>query len=480
MFAPAVLAPYLPPGQHASVLPLPPYAAPGIGASPITSVVAVVPRTGPYVPAACGIGAAGNVAVAESTVAVEEAVAVATFTADAPDMAPWETVSPEIVMQEPSPNPSVVSPLVAASAAPHETEQTAAAVASPGTLPWIDAFLRSTPSMPMRAVEAQVEAAVDTADVADVVMCAEAEETAWVEASTSSEPVDAVVAANATDAMDATDEAAEDAGAFEVGAALGAPLAEANLTEVLGSATVDLEPDADDLVSPAWMSQASEQPASHQPVAAQPSVDAVEGTVSEIVAEVPESLDIPEAVDIPGPVDVPVSVDAAEATTELWPLADAAAAFRDLSVCLDQRPAPGQELAPAASVSAESALAPWADDDFMDVMPLSVSAVAPEGGEMKVLSGIAASTAIATGAGTGVKGQGEHVAVADLALFAHEPNDVYGGATVPDSANVAVVLEQLARRMRAGELSVPSYDARLGEQAALVAALAAVLGVRSF
>jgi hypothetical protein len=167
----------------------------------------------------------------------------------------------------------------------------------------------------------------------------------------------------------------------------------------------------------------------------------------------------------------------ADATTELWPLADAAAAFRDLSVRLDQRSALGQDVAPAAS--SEPALAPWADDDFMDVMPVSVSSIAPEGGETNVLSGIAVSTAIATEAGIGAEGHAEHVAVTDPEVLAHEPIDVYGGATVPVSANVAFVLERLAHRMRAGELSVPSYDARLGEQAALVAALAAVLGVRS-
>jgi hypothetical protein len=172
-----------------------------------------------------------------------------------------------------------------------------------------------------------------------------------------------------------------------------------------------------------------------------------------------------------------VAVDMADATTELWPLADAAAAFRDLSVRLDQRSALGQDVAPAAS--AEPALAPWADDDFMDVMPVPVSSVAPEGGETNVHSGSAVSTAIATEAGIGAEGHANHVAVTDPALLAHEPIDVYGGATVPVSANVAVVLEGLAHRMRAGELSVPSYDARLGEQAALVAALAAVLGVRS-
>jgi hypothetical protein len=424
MFAPAVLAPYLPPGQHAPGLPMPPYAAPGMTAGPVNLLLAGAPRTGPYVPAACRSGAAGNVAVEATTVAAAEVHAMATFTADAPDMAPWDTVSPDTMMQEPLPQPGVVSPLAAVSAAPRELEQAAAPAASPGTLPWIDAFLRSTPAMPMRAVEAQVETAVETDDVAT-----------------------------------------EHAEAFEVGAALEAPASEEIPAEVFGSVTVDLESDADDLASPAWIPQASEQPASEQPVAALTSVDEVEGTDSKVVAEAPESIDIPEAIDM------------ADATTELWPLADAAAAFRDLSVRLDQRSALGQDVAPAAS--SEPALAPWADDDFMDVMPVSVSSIAPEGGETNVLSGIAVSTAIATEAGIGAEGHAEHVAVTDPEVLAHEPIDVYGGATVPVSANVAFVLERLAHRMRAGELSVPSYDARLGEQAALVAALAAVLGVRS-
>lgn len=427
MFAPAVLAPYLPPGQHAPGLPMPPYAAPGIPAGPVTTLLAGAPRTGPYVPAVCRSGAAGNVAVEETTVAAAEVHAVATFTADAPDMAPWETVSSEIVMQDPSPQPSVVSPLAAA--APIESVSATA----PGTLPWIDAFLRSTPTMPMRAVEAQGEAAVEMADVAT-----------------------------------------EQAEAFEVGAALEAPPAEANPAEVLGSATVDLERDADDLDSPAWMPQSSAQPASEQPEVALPAVVEVEETVPEGMAEAPESIDIPKA------VDTPVAVDAPDATTELWPLADAAAAFHDLSARLDQRLATAHEEAPMASAaSAEPALAPWADDDFMDVMPVSVSAMAPEIRAAAAPSGVAVSTGFATDAATDTDGQSEHVDVADAALIAHEPIDVYGGATVSVSANVAVVLEQLARRMRAGELTVPSYDAGLGEQAALVAALAAVLGVRS-
>jgi hypothetical protein len=36
----------------------------------------------------------------------------------------------------------------------------------------------------------------------------------------------------------------------------------------------------------------------------------------------------------------------------------------------------------------------------------------------------------------------------------------------------------LAQRVRAGELTLPGYDPRMGESAALVAALAAILGVR--
>jgi hypothetical protein len=63
----------------------------------------------------------------------------------------------------------------------------------------------------------------------------------------------------------------------------------------------------------------------------------------------------------------------------------------------------------------------------------------------------------------------------DLAGAARE--EMPGGeeATAEQAAHA---LELLAQRVRAGELLLPGYDPRMGEPAALVAALAAVLGVR--
>ncbi len=56
-----------------------------------------------------------------------------------------------------------------------------------------------------------------------------------------------------------------------------------------------------------------------------------------------------------------------------------------------------------------------------------------------------------------------------------------GGPSPTNSAAAAAeVLEQLAQRVRSGELVLPGYDQNLGDAAALAAALAALLGVKGY
>jgi hypothetical protein len=153
-----------------------------------------------------------------------------------------------------------------------------------------------------------------------------------------------------------------------------------------------------------------------------------------------------------------------------WPLDEAAAEFEALRTQLSADAA--HTTAPHDGVV--SGLSPWSDDDLMDIMPIVHSGHTP-------LSSAA------------VPADGE--LWADRARKAHEEAQVFRAMASSKDAEVreprnepssneatpeesAHALELLARRVRAGELTLPSYDPRMGEPAALVAALAALLGVR--
>jgi hypothetical protein len=148
------------------------------------------------------------------------------------------------------------------------------------------------------------------------------------------------------------------------------------------------------------------------------------------------------------PVEASEAVDAAEAVSlpaepDEWPLDEAAAEFHELRARMprvaEAQPLPAEPTTVQGPTVAEETpgpvpLAPWRDDDLMDILPVRRARATPQ------------------------------------------PLEAVGlDASAQEAAHA---LEVLARRVRAGELALPSYDPRMGEPAALVAALAALLGVR--
>lgn len=144
---------------------------------------------------------------------------------------------------------------------------------------------------------------------------------------------------------------------------------------------------------------------------------------------------------------------ASDATAaEEWPLAETAEALDELSRELidgsaDSLDSPARlfgEMAPPAPLPA------WSDDDLLNIMPTSP----------------VASMGLTTTHATPVQ-----------ALFAEDsaPEEAAADASAIAAAQA---LEVLARRVRNGELQLPGYDPRMGDAAALVSALAALLGIR--
>lgn len=149
----------------------------------------------------------------------------------------------------------------------------------------------------------------------------------------------------------------------------------------------------------------------------------------------------------PTPVEETAPPTGVESADE-WPLDEAAAEFHALSSQLEP-PAmhePASLFADADADAQSVGLPPlpaWSDDEFMDIMPVHASA-------------------------RGVKTESERTGSSSPEAPAIEAS----------AEEAARALEVLARRVRDGELALPGYDPRMGEPAALVAALAALLGVR--
>ena len=167
--------------------------------------------------------------------------------------------------------------------------------------------------------------------------------------------------------------------------------------------------------------------------------------------------------------------DESNSANDEWPLEEAAAEFRALRTSVPE-PEPdskkSEESGNAEVVEALDslpAMAPWSEDDMMDIMPIRHSGKTP------------LSNAVILP---------DSELWAERARKAHEAAREEVPESVPEAASqveqvpeataeeAAHALELLARRVRAGELTLPSYDPRMGEPAALVAALAALLGVR--
>ncbi len=161
-----------------------------------------------------------------------------------------------------------------------------------------------------------------------------------------------------------------------------------------------------------------------------------------------------------------------EVAGEEWPLDEAATEFRTFSAHLglaDQFPA---DLAENATPPRPAPLPAWSDDDLMDIMPVRHA-------EPTLSTAVTEPTDAEHWSDRAQKAQEEAqviraMATAQAAAQAAPPM-VSPEASAEEAAHA---LELLAQRVRAGELMLPSYDPRMGEPAALVAALAALLGVR--
>jgi len=156
-------------------------------------------------------------------------------------------------------------------------------------------------------------------------------------------------------------------------------------------------------------------------------------------------------------VQWPPSADELEALTpsDAWALDDAAAQMRALADELRDRD--GVELVSRetdrlfdGAAPPPPVLASWGDDDLIDIMP---TRTAPP----------VATPRMPT--------PGSPSPIAPWADRARRAGD-------ESSEAAARALEVLARRVRDGEISLAGYEPRLGDAAALAAALAALLGVR--
>jgi len=126
-----------------------------------------------------------------------------------------------------------------------------------------------------------------------------------------------------------------------------------------------------------------------------------------------------------------------------------------------------------AEVAAPEPLPAWSDDDMMDIMPIRYM-------EKTLLSSPAGVTEGEVGSERARMGHDEERVLRAMASTegVADPAEATPSLAHATAEEAAHALELLARRVRAGELMLPGYDPRMGESAALVAALAAILGVR--
>ncbi|WP_291164797.1 hypothetical protein [Gemmatimonas sp. UBA7669] len=210
------------------------------------------------------------------------------------------------------------------------------------------------------------------------------------------------------------------------------------------------------------------------------STTVVADEVSDVVAdEVALDVTVEELVQQVHVEEPVVSAAASDVSSETpddtWPLDEATPDFERLSQQIDASHGPEVLATPARTTPAETtppqpapavplgqslpatpAMAPWSDEEFMDIMPVRRAMRTP-------MSSAAVD---------------QSSQWAERARAAQVARDAAQDAGVGRASEAAEALEMLARRVRSGELAVPEFDGRNGESAALVAALAAVLGVR--
>ncbi len=144
----------------------------------------------------------------------------------------------------------------------------------------------------------------------------------------------------------------------------------------------------------------------------------------------------------------------APTTSDAWALDDAAEQMRALADELREPQGLAHDAGEAARLFDEPAspdlLSAWSDDDMIDIMPMQNERSVPPN-RMPTPAAISAIEPWA-----------------DRARRSGDEN----------AETAARALEVLARRVRDGEISLTGYEPRLGDAAALAAALAALLGVR--
>ncbi|WP_337170701.1 hypothetical protein [Gemmatimonas aurantiaca] len=286
-----------------------------------------------------------------------------------------------------------------------ETVVEAAGDAPDDSLPWIDAFLATTPAASMDAIPDLAEAVRETAEAESIV------------------DFDADLDANFD-----TSFAADFAGDFT--------------RDFASDVTADIEADveADSAVDVGVEAEAATFAAfaevGIESEGLQELTDA--GEPSDVVGRSEE----PGASDAVGPSPAVEAMNAPSAPVDEWPLEEAASELDLLAHRLEAfAPPPSTE--PAALFAEPHTPEPlpvWSDDDMVDIMPVRQPLFTPR------------SQPAALGA---------------------QAADRDGSAEA-----AAHALELLARRVRTGELPLPGYEPRMGDAAALVAALAALLGVK--
>lgn len=166
-------------------------------------------------------------------------------------------------------------------------------------------------------------------------------------------------------------------------------------------------------------------------------------------------------------VEAPADEGVESAPSDEWPLEEAATEFRALSLRPEGQEGPWKQSYMPAPLPA------WSDDDLMDIMPVAHT------GKTPLTTAATQPSEAQLWSDRAQKAQEEAQVIRAMAS-AQAAVQVASASPAPEATaeEAAHALELLARRVRAGELTLPSYDPRMGEPAALVAALAALLGVR--
>lgn len=174
---------------------------------------------------------------------------------------------------------------------------------------------------------------------------------------------------------------------------------------------------------------------------------------------------------------------------EAWPLDEAAMELDAFTARVETERAPADH-APAGTSGSRIVIFPrmtaWSDEDMMDIMPVAraddppatagVWPAAPSGDASPEGGDLAVSVAPVRTAADTASSLGE--TPFSTTTLAAAPASANADAHEASAEEAAHALELLAGRVRAGELMLPGYDPRMGETAALVAALAALFGVR--